>query len=138
MSYMRTNPANPANIPPSAVSAVRRDQMYFREISSPDVRRLYEAIDEVLDPMEYEGSLLFDEYPDTGEISRLAERVLRGAREQKNLLASDFDAKGRDSLLTSDFDAQGEDPVRERDLAKALLCEEMCRRRFRHLLLSIS
>ncbi|MCD8119660.1 MAG: hypothetical protein LUE29_09335 [Lachnospiraceae bacterium] len=179
---MGNRTANPANIPPSVVHAARRDQRYFREIASPEVRQIYEAVDEVLDPMEYEGSLLFDEYPDAGEISRLTDLVLsRGRKQGKRPVQdscagfgnSDIGKEAADTgnvnpdtgdripdmkIRTSDvrneivgtevgcsdtgtetagakreLAAAGfEYPALPRELAKALLCEEMCRRRFRH------
>lgn len=63
------------NYPPSHVAAARRDRIYFMEMMSPEMQRVHQEVDRVLDQYEYEGSPLFDEYPDKNRLLRLGDMI---------------------------------------------------------------
>ena len=56
-----------------------------------DVARIMDAIEDECDKMEYEGSLMFDEYPDRLMLEQVAERIYRKvAGEENNVEAEQY------------------------------------------------
>lgn len=85
-------------------SDVLRDLEYFRQMYPADVRRYQSRIAEILDKMDYEGSVIYDEYPDRYTLERLAANivdVLRREERQKNPQQEDSDEQWgvRSSLI---------------------------------------
>lgn len=73
---------------------VLRDLEYFRQMYPAEVRRYQGRIAEILDKMDYEGSVIYDEYPDRYTLERLAANivdVLRREEKQKNSQQADSD-----------------------------------------------
>ena len=87
----------------------------MKELYPREVKRILEMVEEECDKMEYEGSLMFDEYPDRMMLEQIADRIAEKMRmvEEHNMEAS----QRRD-----DF----------RNLIGVLLNHEMYRRRCRH------
>lgn len=54
---------------------VLRDLEYFRQMYPAQVRRYQNRIAEILDKMDYEGSVIYDEYPDRYTLERLADNI---------------------------------------------------------------
>lgn len=66
---------------------VLRDLEYFRQMYPIEVRRYQNRIAEILDKMDYEGSVIYDEYPDRYTLERLVANiadVLRREERQQN------------------------------------------------------
>jgi len=84
-------------------------------------REIGRYVEEECDKMEYEGSMMFDEYPDGIMLSRLTEKILekmetQAAKENRQVLVM---------LQAADMDSL-------KDLIQVVLVEEMHRRRCRH------
>lgn len=54
---------------------VLRDLEYFQLTYPAEVRQYQQRIAEILDQLDYEGSMIYDEYPDKGSIMRMAENI---------------------------------------------------------------
>lgn len=52
-----------------------RDQRKFRELYPALARQIQPLVEEECDRMEYDGSFMFDEYPDQLQIRRISRRV---------------------------------------------------------------
>ena len=52
-----------------------KDMERMKELYPREIKRLVEAVEEECDKMEYEGSLMFDEYPDRFMMQQIAERI---------------------------------------------------------------
>jgi len=63
---------------------VLRDLEYFRQMYPAEVRRHQIRIAEILDKMDYEGSVIYDEYPDRYTLERLAENITDIIRREEN------------------------------------------------------
>lgn len=56
--------------------SVLRDLEYLQQMYPTQAKKLQKRIAEVVDTMDYEGSLLYDEYPDKWQLYRLAQSVV--------------------------------------------------------------
>lgn len=95
--------------------AVMQDLEYFKRLYPASVRMYGDKISSMLDKMDYEGSMIYDEYPDKMGIERLAKMIydmLHKEEEEK-------DEENRDEALTE-------------VLIYVLLCDEIYRRRHRN------
>ncbi len=63
---------------------VLRDLEYFRQMYPAEVRRHQTRIAEILDKMDYEGSVIYDEYPDRYTLERLAENITDIIRREES------------------------------------------------------
>ena len=91
--------------------SMRRDLDYMKSIYPRTARRLLPYVEEECDRMEYEGSMMYDEYPDQLSLLQKAKEVWAGASA-----GEDFGEKA---------------PAWEqmKDLIGVLLLQEMMRRR---------
>lgn len=62
---------------------VLRDLEYFRQMYPAEVRRYQNRIAEILDKMDYEGSVIYDEYPDRYTLERLAGNIADVLRREE-------------------------------------------------------
>ncbi len=53
-----------------------RDLEYMQQLYPADAKKYQKKIASVLDTIDYEGSLIYDEYPDRWQMMRLAQSVL--------------------------------------------------------------
>lgn len=56
--------------------SVWKDLEYFQQMYPAQAKQLQKRIAEILDKMDYEGSMLYDEYPDKWQLYRLSENVI--------------------------------------------------------------
>lgn len=89
-----------------------RDLEYLKEMYPKTTQRLQQIIEEECDRQEYEGSLLFDQYPDKIGVMRIANRVYDIVRMENPL---EEQAVGDERML--------------KDIITVLLLNEMYRRR---------
>lgn len=54
-----------------------RDIEYLREMYPEEAKKLLSRIAEVLDKLDYEESMIYDEYPDRWQLYRLAENITK-------------------------------------------------------------
>lgn len=92
-----------------------RDCLRLREMYPGDARQIQRLVSRECDKMEYEGSMMFDEYPDRFMIRLLCRKIFREFSEE----------------------ASGEEPGAKADetlfqLTEVLLLQEMYCRRCRH------
>lgn len=57
-------------------STVLRDLEYLQQMYPGQAKMLQKRIAEVLDKVDYEGSLLYDEYPDKWQLYRLGDSIV--------------------------------------------------------------
>ena len=108
-----------------------KDMDRMKELYPKEVGRIVECVEDECDRMEYEGSLMFDEYPDKFMMEHLCRKI-----EQEVLK----EEEGNTSVLIIEETCQGEQGScgnrREeeglRDLIGVILFNEMFRRRSRH------
>ena len=100
-----------------------KDMDRMKELYPREVKRILELVEEECDKMEYEGSLMFDEYPDRFMMEQITDRIYKKAREGEKQLETE-QVSGpppwngpRDDL---------------RSLIGVILTNEMYRRRCRH------
>lgn len=55
---------------------VTRDLEYLQEMYPTEAKKYQKVIAEILDRLDYEGSMIYDEYPDKWQIYRLTQVVL--------------------------------------------------------------
>lgn len=53
-----------------------RDLEYLQQMYPEEAKRVQKRISQILDKLDYEGSMIYDEYPDRWQLYRLAENIL--------------------------------------------------------------
>lgn len=62
---------------------VTRDLEYLQQMYPAEAKKYQKIIAEVLDKLDYEGSMIYDEYPDKWQIYRLTQMVVDKIRQQQ-------------------------------------------------------
>ena len=57
-------------------TSVLRDLEYLQQLYPAQAKALQKRISQILDRMDYEGSLLYDEYPDKWQLYRLGDSIV--------------------------------------------------------------
>lgn len=87
----------------------RRDYDYMKSIYPDTARRLIPFVEEECDRMEYDGSMMYDEYPDQLQLRLMCRRIYDRAKEEE------------------------ENPGKWlSDLIQVMAYQEMCQRRCEH------
>ena len=73
----------PGYLSPGQEAAVLSDLEYFQQLYPDDVKRCRRRVAEILDTTDYEGSMIYDEYPDRYSLRSLAETIC-GILEKEN------------------------------------------------------
>lgn len=71
----------PVRYPYDQENQVARDMEYLREMYPKEAQKLLIRIAEILDRMDYEESMIYDEYPDRWQLYRLAENIVKILKE---------------------------------------------------------
>ena len=66
----------PIKYPYNQENKAARDIEYLREMYPAEAKKLLIRIAEILDRMDYEESMIYDEYPDRWQLYRLAESIV--------------------------------------------------------------
>lgn len=66
----------PIKYPYKQENKAARDIEYLREMYPAEAKKLLVRIAEILDRMDYEESMIYDEYPDRWQLYRLAESIV--------------------------------------------------------------
>lgn len=90
-------------------------------------RKIQMVIEVECDKMEYDGSLMFDEYPDKERMERIIDSIYQQIEPQQE--DAEEDAAGEESVFATQCKRCQPDSVR--DLISVMLFEEMHRRRCR-------
>ena len=109
-----------------------KDMERMKELYPREVKRIQDMVDEECDKMEYEGSLMFDEYPDRMMLEQITDRIA----ERMRGMEPNMEASQRREELPPFRPPVGipTRPPRDdlRNLIGVLLNHEMYRRRCRH------
>lgn len=87
----------------------RRDYDYMKSIYPDTAKRIVPYIEEECDRMEYDGSMMYDEYPDRLQLHLMCKRIYDRAKEEE---------KAPGKWL--------------QDLVEVMVYQELCRRRQEH------
>lgn len=98
----------------------RRDFEYMKSMYPMSVKRILPLVEEECERMSYEGSMIYDEYPDQLQIRMMCSRIYDKVKRQKS----------EDDLEMEMQVSRGDD--RLRDLIQILLFQELFRRRTTH------
>lgn len=76
---------------PGQEAMLLRDLEYLQQLYPADVKRFQKRIAEVLDKTDYEGSMIYDEYPDRYSLRAMAGSILKILqKEEENPPAEDM------------------------------------------------
>ena len=64
--------------------AERRDYHYLKQLYPAEMRKIQQEIEELCDQMEYDGSPMFDEYPDRFMMRLRCKKVCQKCRNERN------------------------------------------------------
>lgn len=64
---------------------VTRDLEYLQEMYPAEAKKYQKVIAEILDRLDYEGSMIYDEYPDKWQIYRLTQVVVDRLKQTGNV-----------------------------------------------------
>lgn len=102
---------------------VVKDLEYLQQTYPGELRHYQNRIAEMLDKFDYEGGMIYDEYPDRDTIARLSEtmtNILRREEAEQNAANVDDTEDAAVSVLGSAFAPS---------IIQVLLCNEICKRR---------
>ena len=109
----------------------RRDVDYMKSIYPMSAKKILPYVEEECDRMEYEGSMIYDEYPDRLLLYMMAGRIYDRMKEgEKKEIAMEIE---EEQVETQDLKRKKRD--REEtimDLVQILLYQEIVQRRCRH------
>lgn len=107
-----------------------RDLERLQSMFPQAAKTIQPLVEDACDRMEYDGSLMFDEYPDQRMMERMVEEIFKNIEQAS--VSEQSDAEGRDELFETQCRNCGNrrgDGFR--DLISVMLYEEMHRRRCR-------
>ena len=111
-----------------------RGRERLKEMYPKEAKRIQRVVEEECDKMEYDGSLMFDEYPDRVMVQKLCDDIYNKVYD--NTTAEVETEQYRDRRPGGGFPPPPPPPPRRdrggRDLIEILLFDEMFRRRCRH------
>lgn len=108
----------------------QRDIDYLRSLYPNLAKRLLVYIIEECDRMEYEGSMIYDEYPDVLQLRLMSRRIFEKVKERENL--EELEANPQGEMNMQQFGRDRDRDGRLRDLIDILLFQELLQRRKRH------
>ncbi len=112
-----------------------RDRERLKEMYPKEAKRIQRVVEEECDKMEYDGSLMFDEYPDRVMVQKLCDDIYNKVYD--NTTAEVETEQYRDRRPGGGYPPPPPPPPPHRDrggrdLIEILLFDEMFRRRCRH------
>lgn len=111
-----------------------RDRERLKEMYPKEAKCIQRVVEEECDKMEYDGSLMFDEYPDRVMVQKLCDDIYNKVYD--NTTAEVETEQYKDRRPGGGFPPPPPPPPRRdrggRDLIEILLFDEMFRRRCRH------
>lgn len=108
--------AHPGYLPAEQEKALLQDFEYFQQTYPLEVKRYMQKVAEILDKFDYEGSMIYDEYPDRYSMQRLAGTIVQILKREEQ----DFPEEKRTSA---------DKWIWLQDMIQVLLCNEICKRR---------
>ena len=106
----------------------KRDYEYLKSMYPDMAKRILPYVEEECDRMEYENSMIYDEYPDKLQLRLMCSRICDKVREQES-----FDEVNAEEVESAEARPRPRKrPDRVRDMAELLLYQELLRRRCSH------
>lgn len=108
-----------------------RDMMRIKEMYPEAAKDILPYVEEECDKMEYEGSVMFDEYPDRVMMDRIRNSIYDRVKDRYELP----EESDQDEIFAMNRETRRRYPPRKNwlgDLIDVLLFQEMHRRRCRH------
>ncbi len=99
---------------------VSRDLEYLQEMYPAEAKKYQKVIAELLDRLDYEGSMIYDEYPDRWQIYRLTRIIVDKIRQ------ADSDGDGGENEEAVKTEKNWE---RMEEFVQVLLCYEIYKKR---------
>ena len=93
-----------------------RDMEYLQQAYPAEVKRYQRRVAEILDKMDYEGSMIYDEYPDVGSLRHMVDGIIKVLQNE-------------DRELPEDEQMPVEKWAWMTDLIQVLMCNEIYKRR---------
>lgn len=114
-----------------------RDYEYLKSMYPDMAKRILPYVEEECDRLEYDNSMIYDEYPDKLQLRLMCRRVYDRVMEEENFeelgmeeLKSDTD---KEETFSQAYRRRGpKKPDRVRDMVELLLYQEILRRRCSH------
>ena len=108
--------AHPGYLGAEQGKALLQDMEYFQQTYPNEVKQYMRKVAETLDKFDYEGSMIYDEYPDRYSLQRLARTIVQILkREEQNMPEEQRTADDKWLWLE--------------DMMQVLLCNEIYKRR---------
>ncbi len=101
---------------------VTRDLEYLQQMYPLEAKKYQKIIAETLDRLDYEGSMIYDEYPDRWQIYRLTQVIVDKIRKMEQ-------EENVQEEVTSAQAVQEKDWDRISEFVQVLLCYEIYRKR---------
>lgn len=96
--------------------SVQRDLEYLQQMYPAEAKRYQRIVASILDKIDYEGSMIYDEYPDRMRLYQLAENILNQIKREE-------------MMETGETEENPEKWSRVGDMVQILLFYEIYRRR---------
>jgi len=104
-----------------------KDYEYMRQMYPREIAKMQDCVEDVCDRMEYDGSVMYEEYPDRVSMILLRNEIMERMRNEQSLM-DEF------AVQETSQEVAGQSRQRDSWIAKmidVLLCNEFCRRRQR-------
>lgn len=95
---------------------ILRDMEYLQQMYPGEVKKYQQRVSEILDKVDYEGSMIYDEYPDRYSVERLAKSILKILQQEE--------AEQKPENPSTPEKWQWVE-----NIIQVLLCDEICKRR---------
>ncbi len=111
LPYFMTYPGYPKK---EYEAALLQDMEYLQQMYPGTLKKYMSRVAEILDRVDYEGSMIYDEYPDRYSISNLADSIVRTMKQEAKNSGETYDEQQWDNM---------------ENLIQVLLCDEIYKRR---------
>lgn len=110
-----------------------RDYMYLKSMYPDMAKQILPYVEEECDRMEYDNSMIYDEYPDKLQLRLMSRRIYDKVKEQEKFAELEMEeAEISETALGNRRGPRPPRPDRVRDMVELLLYQELLRRRCAH------
>lgn len=102
--------------------SIIRDLEYLQQMYPTEAKRYQKLIAEILDKMDYEGSMIYDEYPDRWQLYKLSMDILERVKREEQMASENTEAGENMNASDEKWEWVG-------DLIQILLFYEIYKRR---------
>ena len=79
-----------------------RDMERMKELYPEDVKRIQQLVEEECDKLEYEGSMMFDEYPDRVMLKVICDRIYQIAAQPQSQLQNESEPESESEVVQTE------------------------------------